>query len=237
MSLSGLPLEGAFAPTRNLGLAASAVVFLHGYGASGDDLIDCADALSASLPDTVFYAPDAPDPCEISAFGYQWFSMEDYDPEAARRDPHALPRVLENFYDGVAAAAPLLDAYLDAVMTRHGLTPARVALVGFSQGTMMALHVGLRRAPAFAGIVGFSGALAGESRLLGEIAARPPVLLIHGDADPVVPFAAMTHAAHALAAVGVETRAHACRGIGHGIDDHGLFFARDFLFHRLGAPS
>ncbi len=133
-------------------------------------------------------------------------------------------------------AAARLDSFIDAVMARHGFGPDRVALVGFSQGTMMALHVALRRLPELAAVVGFSGALAEESRLASEIRARPPVLLIHGDADPLVPFGAMSLAAHALAANEVQVRTHACHGLGHGIDGHGLFVARDFLFHRIGVP-
>ena len=198
MTLSGLPLEGAFYPTRNLDIATSAVIFLHGFGAGGDDLIDFSAFLSGSLSDTVFYAPDAPEPCEVSPFGYQWFSMEEHDPDMLRRDPRSLPRALEDIHGGVAAAVPRLDAFLDAVMAHHGFGPDRLALVGFSQGTMMALQVALRRRFPLAGVIGFSGALTGESRLPAEIRARPPVLLVHGDADPVVPFGAMSYAAPLL---------------------------------------
>lgn len=234
MTLSGLPLEGAFYPTRNLGPATSVVVFLHGYGASGDDLIDFSAYFTGNLPDTAFYAPDAPEPCEITPFGFQWFSLDAFDPDLLRRDPRTLPRALEDLAEGAASAAPLLNDYLSAIMERHGIGPERLAVVGFSQGTMMALEVVLRREVAIAALVGFSGALAGASRLSTGIRCRPPVLLIHGDADEMVPYGAMSLANHALAGSGVDVRTHTCRGLGHGIDDHGLFVARDFIFHRFG---
>jgi len=234
MTLSGLPLEGAFYPTRNLGPATSVVVFLHGYGASGDDLIDFSAYFTGNLPDTAFYAPDAPEPCEISPLGFQWFSLNAYDPEMLRRDPPTLPRALEDLADGAASAASVLNDYLSAVMERHGIGPERLAVVGFSQGTMMALHVALRREVPIAALVGFSGALAGASRLADEIRCRPPVQLIHGDGDEMVPYGAMSLANHALSEAGLDVRTHTCRGLGHGIDDQGLFVARDFIFHRFG---
>ena len=234
MTLSGLPLEGAFYPTRNLGPATSVVVFLHGYGASGDDLIDFSAYFTGNLPDTAFYAPDAPEPCEITPFGFQWFSLDAFDPEMLRRDPPTLPRALEDLAEGAASAAPRLNDYLSAVMERHGIGPERLAVVGFSQGTMMALHVALRREVPIAALVGFSGGLVGASRLPAEIRCRPPVLLIHGDADEMVPYGALSLANHALSEAGLDVRPHTCRGLGHGIDDQGLFVARDFIFHRFG---
>lgn len=238
MTRSGLPLEGAFYPTRNLAPARSVVVFLHGYGASGDDLIDFSAFLSGNLPDTAFYAPHAPEPCELAPFGFQWFSLRTYDPELLRRDPRTLPRALEDLAEGAKLHAGILNDYLSAVMERHGIGPERLAVIGFSQGTMMALETALRREVPVAAVVGFSGGMVGASRLGDEIRCRPPVQLIHGDADDVVPVGAMALTEHALAEAGVDVRGHVCRGLGHGIDMAGMFVARDFLFHRLEAePS
>lgn len=238
MTRSGLPLEGAFYPTRNLAPARSAVVFLHGYGASGDDLIDFSAFLTGNLPDTAFYAPHAPEPCELAPFGFQWFSLQTYDPEMLRRDPRTLPRALEDLAEGAKLHAGILNDYLSAVMERHGIGPERLAVIGFSQGTMMAFEATLRREVPVAAVVGFSGGFVGASRLEAEIRCRPPVQLVHGDADDVVPVGAMALAEHALAAAGLDVRSHVCRGLGHGIDPAGMFVARDFLFHRLeAAPS
>jgi phospholipase/carboxylesterase len=184
------------------------VVLLHGYGADGSDLIDIARAVAPVLPEIAFVAPDAPDRLPGTPFGRQWFPLE-------RREPAERKR-------GVEAARPVLDAFLDAEQARLGLGGDRTVLVGFSQGTMVALHVGLRR--EVAAIVGFSGLLVAPEDLTA-ITHRPPVTLIHGDADPVVPFPAMRHAAEALAAAGVPVTAHARPGLGHGIDPAGLEIA------------
>ena len=203
------------------GYADSLVVFLHGYGADGNDLIGLADALGPHLPNTRFLAPNAPQRSVANPFGYQWFPIPwlDGSSEAAARDQ-------------AAASFVLLDAWLDGVAT---MPPERTVLFGFSQGTMMALQVGLRRAAPFAGIVGFSGRLLSPERLAAEIVSRPPVLLVHGDDDPMVPVASLKEAADALAAAGVETYTHVSRGIGHGIAPDGLGLALGFIHERLRA--
>ncbi|MBS0565282.1 MAG: dienelactone hydrolase family protein [Proteobacteria bacterium] len=206
------------------GKAASAVVFLHGYGADGADLLGLADPLAEHLPDTVFLAPDAPEPCAGNPFGRQWFPIPRLDgsSEAAASA-------------GLMASADDLNAFLDARLAGEGLAPDRLALVGFSQGSMMALHVAPRRAVPVAGIVAFSGRLIGPERLAAETLSRPPVLLIHGDADPMVPFAEMGAAGEALTAAGFETFGHVMRGTGHGIAPDGLSVALTFLRQRLSA--
>lgn len=212
-------LDGpGFGPAAG-GRARSLVVLLHGLGADGNDLIDLAPLWAESLPTTAFVAPHAPFPCDMAPFGRQWFSLQD-------RDPHRIR-------SGVAAAAPILDAFLDATLESHGLDDSALALVGFSQGTMMSLFVAPRRTRAIAGVVGFSGALIGGEDLAQEVRARPPVLLVHGDADPVVPFAAMGAARSALAAAGIEVAAERRPGLAHAIDPHGLGLAGDFLARRL----
>jgi phospholipase/carboxylesterase len=204
------------------GTADSLVIFLHGYGADGNDLIGLAGPLAPHLPNTRFLAPNAPERCPGNPMGFQWFPIPwlDGSPEAAARA-------------SAARSFRLLDDWLDTVAAQ-GTPPERTVLVGFSQGTMMALHVGLRRAAALAGIVGFSGRLLEPERLAAEITSRPPVLLVHGDADPVVPFASLAEAADGLTAAGVETRAHVSRGTAHGIAPDGLGLAVGFIRERLG---
>jgi len=200
----------------------SAVIFLHGYGADGADLLGLADPLAPHLPDTAFHAPDAPERCTGNPFGYQWFPIPwlDGSSEAAAEA-------------GMAAAVEDLNAYIDSVLETEGLTPDRLALIGFSQGTMMSLHVALRRDAELAGVVAFSGRLLAPERLMTEIRVKPPVLLIHGDADPVVPFDDMRKAAEALVEARVETYAHVMKGTGHGIAPDGLGVALNFLRDRL----
>ena len=203
------------------GPADSLVVLLHGYGADGNDLIGLAEPLAPYLPRTRFLAPNAPERCPGSPTGFQWFPIPwlDGSPEAVARA-------------SAERSFALLDRWLDDVA--GGVAPARTVLVGFSQGTMMALHVGLRRREPLAGIVGFSGRLLEPQRLPAEAGTAPPVLLVHGDADPVVPFASLAEAADALVAAGVETFTHVSCGVGHGIAPDGLGLALSFMRDRLG---
>jgi phospholipase/carboxylesterase len=205
---------------------AALVVLLHGYGANGDDLIALADAFRPRLADAVFVAPNAPQSIPGMLGALQWFALE-------RRDAGEVWR-------GVEAARAVVEPFLDAELARYKLAPDRLVLVGFSQGTMVALHVGLRRASAPAAIVGFSGLLAGAERI-GESTARPPVLLIHGTDDDRIPAAALHAAREALAAAGCRVEWHLREGLGHGIDEEGLTLARDFigraLARRQGAPG
>jgi phospholipase/carboxylesterase len=194
--------------------ATSLVIFTHGYGSNGEDLIGLAPYWQESLPDTAFIAPNAPQPCPGSPGGYQWWALGASDRKA-----------------GVNSAAPVLDAFIDAELARHGLTEDRLALVGFSQGTMMALHVGPRRAKRLAGVVGFSGILLDDAA--DEIRTRPPVLLIHGDADPMVPVSAFHSAEQSLRRLGFNLATHVSPGLGHSIDGSGLKLAEVFLTAAL----
>jgi phospholipase/carboxylesterase len=193
----------------------SLVILLHGYGSNGDDLISLAPHWQGALPSTLFVAPNAPEPCPGAPGGFQWWALT-----GAERGARA---------DGVARAALVLDAFIDAELDRYGLTEARLALVGFSQGTMMALHVGPRRPRTLAGIVGYSGMLADEASLAGPTTTRPPILLIHGDADPMIPVAAFHQARAALVRNGFEVESHVSPGLGHGIDPYGLQLGGRFL--------
>ena len=200
----------------------SAVVFLHGYGADGADLLGLADPLAPHLPDTLFLAPDAPEPCAGNPFGRQWFPIPWLDGSSE-----------EAAAEGMARAAVDLNAFLDEVLADNGLTPAQLAVIGFSQGTMMALEVLPRRAEPVAGVVAFSGRLLRPEALAAEAVSKPPVLLVHGDADPVVPFADMGLAGDTLVSAGFETYGHVMQGTGHGIAPDGLSVALQFLKERL----
>jgi phospholipase/carboxylesterase len=213
-------LEGPVRKPASGGPPRSLVVFLHGFGADGDDLIGLAPYWASLLPDTEFLSPHAPYPCEMAPFGRQWFSLQSQAPES--------------MLAGARATAPLLDAFLDEILAARGLDESRLALVGFSQGTMMSLYVGLRRPKPLAAIVGYSGALLGAEALADEIRSRPPVLLVHGDADPIVPVSALPHAAAALKAAGVEVEELLRPGLAHGIDQLGLERGGLFLMSVLG---
>ena len=198
------------------------VVFLHGYGADGADLLGLADVLAPHLPGVGFLAPDAPERCVGGGFGYQWFPIPwiDGSPQEAAEA-------------GLDAAAQDLNGFLDARLAETGLTADRLVLVGFSQGAMMSLHVAPRRAQAVAGVVAISGRLLRPERLAAEAVVKPPVLLMHGDQDPVVLFSDMARAGDALVGAGFETFGHVMKGAGHGIAPDGLGVALQFLKQRL----
>ena len=209
------------------GAARKLVVFLHGYGADGNDLIEIGRAWQPLLPDAAFVSPHAPEPCAGAPTGRQWFALTFRDPDERWR--------------GVNAAAPILNRFLDAELERRKLPPSALALVGFSQGTMMALHVGLRRGAQAAAIIGYSGLLvlpenSDPEKFAVEIKSRPPVLLVHGDRDDLIPPQALFQATQGLAALGVPVEWHLSAGIGHGIDAEGLRHGGEFLARRI-APK
>ena len=199
----------------------SLVILLHGYGSNGDDLIGLAPYWRASLPDTVFMAPNAPEICPGAPGGYQWWSLAGGESRAA----------------GVRQAAPLVNAFIDMHRAAYDLPNSQVALVGFSQGTMMALHIAPRRPEVLAGVVGYSGMLADAEALQTEVKTRPPLLLVHGDADPMVPFTAMAQAEAEFKGLGFEIATHAAPGLGHSIDEAGLRLGGAFLARVLSPVS
>jgi len=208
------------------GAARQLVVFLHGYGADGNDLIEVGRAWQPYLPQAAFASPHAPEPCPGAPTGRQWFGLTFRDPNERWR--------------GVNKAAPGLERFLDAELARHQLPANALALVGFSQGTMMALHVGLRRAQSPAAIVGYSGLLVlppdnNVEAFAAEIKSRPPVLLVHGDQDDLIPPQALFQGAQGLAAIGVPVEWHLSAGVGHGIDGEGLRHGGEFLARRFSS--
>jgi phospholipase/carboxylesterase len=200
------------------GKARSLVVFVHGYGANGADLLSLADVMAPHLPDTAFAAPDAADRVPGAQMGYQWFPIPRFDGSSESQAATGLAR----------SAADLSD-FVDQRLAYEGLGPETVALVGFSQGAMMALHVAPRRDVAMAAVVAISGQLIAPERLHAETLVRPPVLVMHGDQDPVVDFSEMSAAADALVAAKFDTYGHVMTGMGHGISQDGLSTALGFL--------
>jgi phospholipase/carboxylesterase len=214
--------------------ATALVVFLHGYGADGNDLIAIGREWRAVLPNAAFVSPHAPERCVASPMGRQWFALSNRPPTD--------PAGAEERWNGAVKARGAIDAFLDQELARHGLDESRLAVVGFSQGTMMAMHVGLRRRKAPAAILGYSGLLVGAERL-DEATARdsrgapPPILLVHGDQDPLIPIDAMFLAAEALAGADIPAQWHISFGTGHGIDGGGLHHGGRFLARALGGPA
>jgi phospholipase/carboxylesterase len=213
-------LSGPSCPPAFGGKPRRLVILLHGLGADGNDLIGLAPYWARLLPTAEFLSPNAPFPCDMAPYGYQWFSSQDRSPGAALA--------------GVRAAAPILDAFIDKALQERGLADSSLALVGFSQGTMMSLFVGLRRSHPVAGIVGFSGRLLAPELLASELRSRPRILLVHGTEDPLVPYASLAAAEAALTAAGVPVETETSVGIGHSIDEEGLRRGGLFLKEVLG---
>lgn len=197
------------------GTPTSLVLLLHGYGADGADLIGLAEPWGQAVPDALFLAPDGPDPCEMAPWGRQWFGLSDMDPA--------------RLAEGVARAVPLVSRVAAAEAARHLIAPGRIALMGFSQGAMLALAAGLAAEVPPACILAYSGAL-----LAGLGPGRPPVLLVHGEADPVVPASASRVAASALEAAGIPVEPLFTPALGHGLDDAGIAAGAAFLARHLG---
>lgn len=200
------------------------VVFVHGYGADGNDLIGLADPLAEHLPDVVFHAPNAPQRCTGNPMGFQWFPIPWLDGSSEAEAA-----------EGMATAAALLNAWLDETMQAEGVDEAHTLLVGFSQGTMISLHIAPRRAEPLAGVVGFSGRLLAPETLEDEAQSHLPILLIHGDADEVVPPQSLPEAADALTKVGYEVFTHISKDTGHGIAPDGLQIALQFIQQQFEA--
>ncbi len=196
------------------------VVFLHGYGSNGDDLISLASEYAPALPDAHFISPNAPFRCELAPAqsdfpSYQWFSLTSYDPDY--------------LYEGVQKVIPILDSFINSQLNRFSLTHKNLLLIGFSQGTMLSLHYGLHKKDSCAGILGYSGMLLDAKPIKDTLQAKPPICLIHGTADNVVPFASMQTAKGKLAPCGITIETHKRPHLGHGIDYEGVKIGNNFL--------
>lgn len=202
--------------------ADAAVIFVHGYGADGADLLGLSQPLAPHLPGVAFYAPDAPEPCMGNPMGRQWFPIPWLDGSTQAAAEASMARSTAD-----------LDAFVDKVLADEGLEPERLALFGFSQGTMMCLQIAPRRPEPVACVVGFSGRLLGPERLGAETVSRPPVLLIHGDADEVVPPESLPQAAEALQEAGFDVAAYVMKDTGHGIAPDGLGVAVGWMRDKL----
>ncbi len=213
-------LEGPRADAQS-GKADSLVILLHGYGADGNDLFGIGGALAPHLPNTIFRSPNAPERCTTNPMGYQWFPISWLDGSSE-----------QEMAEGAERAKKTLHAYLDEAMAEEGMTPDRTVIIGFSQGTMMSLDVTMRRDKPFAGLVGFSGRLIESD---APMTSKTPVLLVHGDQDPMVPVASIHEAREALEKAGVPVLWHISEGVGHGIAPDGLGLALKFIQDRLGA--
>ncbi|MBT3658452.1 MAG: prolyl oligopeptidase family serine peptidase [Rhodospirillaceae bacterium] len=215
-------LHGPSQEPASGGPAKQLVIFCHGVGADGNDLIGLSPYFAKVLPDAKFLSPNAPQAFDMAPVGFQWFSIQEMNNE--------------NRLTGTQAAAPILNAYIDQQLAAHGLTESELALVGFSQGTMMSLHVGLRRENQLAGIIGYSGMLIGQHLLADEIKSKPPILMMHGDADDILPSTSLPEAVNALQAAGLNVRHEMRPGLGHGLDDRCIMLGMEFLAEAFGVP-
>jgi phospholipase/carboxylesterase len=221
-------LTGPRLAPRSRGPARQLVIFLHGYGADGNDLIELGRAWQDLLPDAAFVSPHAPEPCGQAPPGRQWFPLTFRDKNER--------------WIGVNKAATALQHFIGEELKRNNLAGSALALVGFSQGSMMALHVGLRRAERPAAVVGYSGLFvlpdgAEPDAVSGDVKVRPPILLIHGDRDDLIPAQALFLSAQYLSALEIPTEWHLSAGLGHGIDQEGLRHGGEFLARRFGAKG
>ena len=210
-----IELSGPELPPKSGGTPKQLVILLHGVGADGADLIGLAPEFSNILPDAHFISPTAPFNCDMSPFGYQWFSLHVWTPEALS--------------EGAREAAPILNHYIDKMLQRFGLGDDKLAIVGFSQGTMMALQIAVRRPQPCAGVLGYSGALLDAEPFEEEVISRPPICLVHGVLDAVVPFIALENSAAGLREVGVDVETHDRPLLGHMIDPEGISIGKNFL--------
>jgi phospholipase/carboxylesterase len=212
-------LNGPLIPPRSGGPATQAVILLHGYGADGSDLISLGQHWGPMLPDATFIAPNAPTPCAGSAFGFEWFPLD-------------VDRITSRIV-GAQQTAPVIKEFLADLWAQTGILPERTILGGFSQGAMMALHVGTSLDRQLAGIIACSGAFIPADGFADGRFAKPPVALIHGELDQVVDPSLSREAATELSASGFEVSLHISPNAGHGIAPDGLDFATRFLLARL----
>lgn len=197
------------------------VVLLHGYGSNGENLIDLAEMWGDCLPEVDFHSPNALEPCDAGPFGYQWFGLKDFSPF--------------NMRQGLDKAAPALKDYLESLLRTHQLKSSDLALVGFSQGTMMALEM-MFHLPGLAAVVGYSGAFY-PPLAVSTPTTTPEILLVHGTADMVVPYSMLQESKNQLQRLGFNSKTHTCPGLGHSIDMGGIKLGGEFLKHVFSQPN
>lgn len=202
------------------GVTKQLVILLHGLGADGNDLFGLVPYFTDNLPDAHFISPNAPFPCDMAPYGRQWFSL------MVREETPILA--------GLRNAEPILNDFIDNKLKGLGLEDKDLAIIGFSQGTMLALHTALRRAKPIGGVLGYSGALVAPHLLKDEIKSHPPICLVHGEEDEVVPFDAFSQAISVLQKLGENVQGYSREGLGHGIDPAGMQIGRKFLGEVLG---
>ncbi len=192
-------------------------MFLHGYGANGDDLLNIGEEWAGELPDAVFLSPNAPEVCEAFAGGYQWFSIRAIDERAFERE-----KLIEK-------VTPILNAYIDEQLQKWGVDESQLAVAGFSQGAMMAMYTMPRRKTPCAGVIGYSGLLIDAAGLKAPGIVKMPVLAIHGDADEIVPPKSLAAVQSGFAHAGFDVETVLRPGLGHGIDQFGLIRGVQFI--------
>ena len=198
----------------------SIVIFLHGYGADGGDLLSIGSVLSNQFPDTLFLAPDAPTKCQLAAFGFQWFPIPSMDGTSEAGAMIELDRIVCT-----------TNQWIDNVILEEGVVDNNVFLFGFSQGTMLSLYMGPQRKNAIGGIIGFSGKVINFDMFKKKVNSRPPVLLVHGDEDQVVSPSCLAEGHRALTSLNFDVKKYMSVGVGHGISEDGLSQASEFLLH------
>ena len=219
--MSDLPeLSGPEAAPASGGPAKQLIIFVHGYGANGEDLISLSRYYAQVAPDAAFISPDAPYRCDGAPMGFQWYDVWMKDPVERLAAIRSTGEIFDNFVTGQLA--------------RHGLSEDKLVLIGFSQGTMMSLFTAPRRENAIAGIVGYSGRMESADTLKAEIRSKPPVVMVHGDSDELLAVSEMETAAATLRDCGVEIDTHIRPGLGHGIDEEGIRVGLAFVQKVLG---
>jgi len=212
-------LEGPIVEPQTSEKPKQLVIFCHGYGADGNDLIGLSSYFQNILPNAIFMSPNAPQKCDLNPLGYQWFDFQSGDPAL--------------IWKGVLEAASILNSFIDEQLKKYNLSDNNLALIGFSQGTMMSLHVGLRREKPMKALIGFSGKLIGEELLKDDLISKPPIYLIHGEQDPMVPHQETLNAAEVLKEHGIEVQKHISPNTPHSIAEDGLKIAIDFLSNKF----
>jgi phospholipase/carboxylesterase len=222
--MSDLPeLDGPEFGPASEGDIQQLVILCHGLGADGNDLIGLAPYFARILPDAKFISPNAPFACDMAPFGYQWFSLQE--------------RTEEAMLAGARMARPILDKFIDDQLAKHNLTDDKLALIGFSQGTMMSIFTTPRREKPVAGVIGYSGRLIGAQTLADEVTCTPPMVLINGDQDELVPGSVQPIAVKALTDAGIDVQGHMRPGLGHSIDEVGVQIGMEFLARIFGVSA